>query len=66
MYIIANNTIKDLGSRAERVAELIQAFTVSDVLDNRGNDVLIIDDLLDTGSTYQARWELTPRQQCTG
>jgi len=50
----ATRLMKDLGSRAERVAELIQAFTVSDVLDNRGNDVLIIDDLFDTGSSFEA------------
>ena len=43
-----------LGSRAERVAALVQAFTIYDVLDSIGSDLLIIDDLYDTGSSLEA------------
>lgn len=50
----ATKPMKDLGSSAEKVAALVEAFTVNDVLDSRGNDVLIIDDLFDTGSSLEA------------
>ncbi|MEA5446896.1 hypothetical protein VCB98_13795 [Gammaproteobacteria bacterium AB-CW1] len=46
--------MKDLGTREEKVSALINAFTVYDVLPEGQYDVLIIDDLFDTGSSLEA------------
>ena len=46
--------MKDIESREEKVSTLIGAFTVYDVLPNGQYDVLIIDDLFDTGSSLEA------------
>lgn len=46
--------MKDLGTREEKVSALINAFTVYDVLPDGQYDVLIIDDLFDTGSSLEA------------
>lgn len=47
-------SMKDLGTREEKITALTQAFTAYDVLNNPNNDVLIIDDLFDTGSSLEA------------
>ena len=46
--------MKDISSREEKVETLMDAFTVNDVLNEGLYDVLIIDDLFDTGSTLEA------------
>lgn len=46
--------MKDIESRDEKVSTLIGAFTVYDVLPSGKYDVLIIDDLFDTGSSLEA------------
>lgn len=46
--------MKDLGAREEKVSALIDAFAVNDVLAEGQYDVLIIDDLFDTGSSLEA------------
>ena len=46
--------MKDISSRDEKVGTLMDAFTVNDVLNEGLYDVLIIDDLFDTGSTLEA------------
>ena len=46
--------MKDMGEREEKVSALINAFTVYDVLPDGQYDVLIIDDLFDTGSSLEA------------
>jgi len=46
--------MKDIPVRKEKVAALMGAFTVYDVLSNGIYDVLIVDDLFDTGSSLEA------------
>ena len=46
--------MKDLDSREEKVSTLMGAFTAYDVLSEGVFDVLIIDDLFDTGSSLEA------------
>ncbi|MCE9686360.1 ComF family protein [Shewanella sp. AS16] len=46
--------MKDIESRAEKVAALVGAFNVYDVLGEGIFDVLIVDDLFDTGSSLEA------------
>jgi predicted amidophosphoribosyltransferase len=46
--------MKDIGSREEKVDTLVKAFTVNDVLSPGLYDVLIIDDLYDSGSSLEA------------
>ncbi len=46
--------MKDIGTREEKVTTLMGAFTAYDVLDENIYDVLIIDDLFDTGSSLEA------------
>ena len=46
--------MKDMGTREEKISALVGAFTVYDVLGDRQYDVLIIDDLFDTGSSLEA------------
>ena len=46
--------MKDVPTREEKVEILMGAFTVNDVLDDGLYDVLIIDDLFDTGSSLEA------------
>ena len=46
--------MKDIPVREEKIAALMGAFTVYDVLSNGINDVLIVDDLFDTGSSLEA------------
>ena len=46
--------MKDLGTREEKVSALIGAFTVQDVLESGQYDILIVDDLFDTGSSLEA------------
>lgn len=50
----ATPAIKDLGTRDEKVATLMGAYTVYDILNHGLYDVLIIDDLFDTGSSLEA------------
>ncbi len=46
--------MKDMDTRDEKISALIEAFTVYDVLGDGQYDVLIIDDLFDTGSSLEA------------
>lgn len=46
--------MKDIATREEKVSTLMGALTVCDVLKDNGNDVLIIDDLFDSGSSLEA------------
>lgn len=46
--------MKDMGTREEKISALVGAFTVYDVLGDGQYDVLIIDDLFDTGSSLEA------------
>lgn len=46
--------MKDIVSRDEKVETLSKAFTVYDVLEEGSYDLLIIDDLFDTGSSLEA------------
>ncbi len=46
--------MKDMGTRDEKISVLIDAFTVYDVLPDGQYDVLIIDDIFDTGSSLEA------------
>ncbi len=55
--LVKNNTtpaMKDIGSRDKRVSTLMGAFSVHDVLNAGYYDVLIVDDLFDTGSSLEA------------
>lgn len=46
--------MKDIETREEKVSALVDAFTVYDVLGDGVFDVLIVDDLFDTGSSLEA------------
>ncbi|MBK7901989.1 MAG: ComF family protein [Proteobacteria bacterium] len=46
--------MKDTASRDEKVSALLNAFVVNDVLEDRPHNVLIVDDLYDTGSSLEA------------
>ena len=46
--------IFDIGSRDEKVGTLIEAFSINDQLGNGQYDILIVDDLFDTGSSLEA------------
>lgn len=52
--VTATSAMKDIASREERISTLMGAFTVYDVLPLGKYDVLIIDDLFDTGSSLEA------------
>lgn len=46
--------MKDIGSREEKVAALMNAFAINDVLGNGLHNVLLIDDLYDSGASLEA------------
>ena len=46
--------MKDIDSREDKVNTLVKAFTINDVLGDGNYDVLIVDDLYDTGSSLEA------------
>jgi predicted amidophosphoribosyltransferase len=46
--------MKDIEARDEKVSTLVGAFTVNDVLREGKFDILIVDDLFDTGSSLEA------------
>lgn len=46
--------MKDIALRGDRIAALCAAFVVNDVLADGQYDVLVIDDLYDTGSSLEA------------
>lgn len=48
------SSMKDIATREDKVSALMGAFTVYDVLNEGLYDVLIIDDLFDTGSSLEA------------
>lgn len=50
----ATPAMKDISSREERVSALLNAFAVNDVLTEGRHNVLIVDDLYDTGSSLEA------------
>lgn len=56
LLVKTNDTpaIKDAGAREYRVSTLMNVFTISDVLPSGLHDVLIVDDLFDTGSSLEA------------
>ena len=56
LLVKTNDTpaIKDAGAREDRVSTLMDVFTISDVLPSGLHDVLIVDDLFDTGSSLEA------------
>ena len=57
-HLLLKNTataqIKDIGARDDRATALSSAFRVADVLPDGMHDVLLIDDLYDTGSSLEA------------
>lgn len=46
--------MKDIDSRDDKVDTLVKAFAINDVLGDGDYDILIIDDLYDTGSSLEA------------
>ncbi len=54
MKISNTPSMKDMQSREEKAAALTGAFSVSDVLNKGKFDVLLIDDLFDTGASLEA------------
>lgn len=50
----ATPQMKDIESRDDKVSTLVSAFTVNDVLPEGLYDVLLVDDLFDTGSSLEA------------
>ncbi|WP_125561436.1 ComF family protein [Pseudoalteromonas rubra] len=50
----ATAPMKDIPTREEKVSALMGAFTIYDVLCSGQHDVLIVDDLFDTGSSLEA------------
>lgn len=46
--------MKDINSRDDKVDTLVKAFAINDVLGDGEYDILIIDDLYDTGSSLEA------------
>lgn len=46
--------MKDINSRDDKVDTLVKAFAINDVLGNGYYDILIVDDLYDTGSSLEA------------
>ena len=46
--------MKDIGERDEKVRALINAFSVDEHLDSEEYDILLVDDLFDTGSSLEA------------
>lgn len=51
---VATSLMKDISSREEKVATLLGAFSLNDILDEGSYDVIIVDDLFDTGSSLEA------------
>ena len=50
----ATSAMKDIATREEKVSTLVNAFVVNDILAAGLYDVLIVDDLYDTGSSLEA------------
>ncbi|QUN06820.1 ComF family protein [Shewanella yunxiaonensis] len=50
----ATPQMKDIASRDDKVSTLVSAFTINDLLHTGLYDVLIVDDLFDTGSSLEA------------
>lgn len=50
----STSPMKDIETREEKVSSLVGAFTIYDVLGDGLFDVLIVDDLFDTGSSLEA------------
>ncbi|MCO4322360.1 hypothetical protein [Aliidiomarina quisquiliarum] len=46
--------MKDIESREDKISTLVSAFAVNDVLPQGQYDVLIVDDLFDSGSSLEA------------
>lgn len=51
---VSTPQMKDIDSRDEKVDTLVKAFAINDVLGDGDYDVLIVDDLYDTGSSLEA------------
>jgi predicted amidophosphoribosyltransferase len=51
---VSTPQMKDIDSRDEKVDTLVKAFALNDVLGDGDYDILIIDDLYDTGSSLEA------------
>lgn len=56
LLVKTNSTpqLKDIGNREEKIEILINAFSIEDQLGNGLYDVLVIDDLFDSGSSLEA------------
>jgi predicted amidophosphoribosyltransferase len=50
--------MKDIGSREEKVEALLKAFTINDILGSGQYDILIVDDLYDSGSSLEVATKL--------
>ena len=51
---VSTPQMKDINSRDDKVDTLLKAFAINDVLGNGYYDILIVDDLYDTGSSLEA------------
>ncbi len=51
---VSTPQMKDIDSRDEKVDTLVKAFVINDVLGDGDYDILIVDDLYDTGSSLEA------------
>lgn len=51
---VSTPQMKDIDSRDEKVDTLVKAFAINDVLGDGDYDILIVDDLYDTGSSLEA------------
>ncbi|MBE3673998.1 ComF family protein [Pseudoalteromonas distincta] len=51
---VSTPQMKDINSRDDKVDTLVKAFAINDVLGNGYYDILIVDDLYDTGSSLEA------------
>ncbi len=51
---VSTPQMKDINSRDEKVNTLVKAFDINDILGSGNYDILIVDDLYDTGSSLEA------------
>jgi len=51
---VSTPQMKDIDSRDDKVDTLVKAFAINDVLGDGDYDILIVDDLYDTGSSLEA------------
>lgn len=63
---VATSAMKDIALREDKVYALVNAFTLNDFLPNGRFNVLIIDDLFDTGSSLEAATQVLKSSQKIG